>query len=392
MTPNHTVYHKLVVISRAGWIRDEKGARFQDNDGRYLDSIAKLFDNVVIIGREYRHGATRVNYEFRFRSPNIKLIDGMGPISWYQPLTILSSVWHAVREMATADVIYCFVNTARGSAYLLLARWLLRKPALAYNGTDREAQLGSERRPRLERVLLVALERIAMRQASARIVTGPRLYNEYRPHVPTVIASPISSLLSVEAPRGIVPSPRGATPCRMLCVSHLRAQKNIASILRACRVLLDRDVLFQLHIVGDGDHRHELEALAAALDLGHHVHFHGYIAEPERLARFYVDNDIFIFASTVEGFPRAVWEAVHFGLYVVCVKVGGVETIFSDTDMTILPQAEPELIAQAVANVARDPIAAGRAAASARYKMAQLFTQSPAEQFGSCLADAMSKR
>jgi alpha-1,6-mannosyltransferase len=151
-------------------------------------------------------------------------------------------------------------------------------------------------------------------------------------------------------------------------------------------------VPFRLDIVGDGNHRDELEALATALGIVNLVRFHGYIAEPVRLARFYADNDIFLFASTVEGFPRAVWEAIHFGLYVVCVRVGGIESIFSEEDMTILPQADPELIAQSVMIIARDPAAASRAAAFARNKMAQLFTQNPAEQFKSCLANAMKKR
>jgi glycosyltransferase involved in cell wall biosynthesis len=392
MTPNHTVYHKLVVISRAGWIRDEKGARFQDNDGRYLDSIAKLFKKVVIIGREFSDQETHVNYQYIFRSQNITLFNGMGAIKWRELLTMWQSFWRTISEVATSDVVYCFVNTARGSAYLLLARLVFRKPVLAYSGIDREALLGHENRPHLERTVLITLERAAMRLASARIVTGPKLYNMYRAVTPTVMAAPVSLLLTIKAPQRTGHKLGDSAPCRLLCVSHLHARKNIDLILRSCKILLDRNVPIQLQIVGDGTRRQELETLATTLGLNHHVHFHGYIAEPERLARFYVENDIFIFASTVEGFPRAVWEAVHFGLYVVCVKVGGVETIFSDTDMTILPQAEPELIAQAVANVERDPIAAGRAAASARYKMAQLFTQSPAEQFESCLADAMSKR
>jgi glycosyltransferase involved in cell wall biosynthesis len=392
MSSGNTIARKLVVISRAGWMRDAMGVRFQDNDGQYIESIALLFGQVVIIGREYSYDAPRVNYQFRFRSPNIKLVDGMGPISWSQPLKMLSSVWLALREMMTADVIYCFVNTARGSLYLLFARWFFRKPALVYCGTDRETLLASEGRPRLERILLVQLERLAMRQASARIVTGPRLYNKYKFHVPTVMTAPVSSLLSIEGPGRVDLKTKKSPLCRLLCVSHLRAMKNIDSILHACKDLLDQGVPFRLHIVGDGDHRQKLEARAIALGLDRHVHFHGYITEAERLARLYSENDVFVFASTVEGFPRAVWEAIHFGLYVICVSVGGIEDIFGNEDMTILPQPDPELIAKSVAIIARNPTAAARAAASARQKMTQLFTQTPAEQFESCLADAMNKR
>lgn len=377
MTAEHALVRKLVVISRAGWIWDDMGVRFQDNDGRYLDSLASLFDQVEILTQEFTsRELPGVKYGYRLTNKNVQLFDTMGPFR-------LSGMLLSLARLQKASVVFGFVNTLRGCLYVLLATWGFRKPTIVYNGTDWQAALIAERRPLISRVVRLWLERLAMAAADVRIVTGPRLFARFCGFGPTHMAVPISSVLDAMPS---VSCPPVNVLLRVLCVAHLRRDKNIDVLLKACARLSEQGHRFEFTIVGDGAMRKELELLCESLGLQEQVRFIGYVNDPQQLAQHYAAAQVFLFASTVEGFPRAVWEAVYFGLYVVMAKVGGVEQVFDNSDMRILEKPCPQEFANAVAEIAREPEKCKQAADSARRKVQALFgNRDPVAQFRDCL-------
>ncbi|BAU48030.1 glycosyl transferase [Sulfurifustis variabilis] len=379
MTSVRPLFRKLVVISRAGWILEGGEKRFQDNDGRYLDGLARFFEQVIIIAREFANDGTTVNYGFRFSSHNIQLVHGMESLIVSRPFRTLARIWKAMFEIAGADVVFSFVNTARGSVYLLLAR-ILGKKTIAYCGTDRDALFRSEGRSRVQRHLFLWLEHLAMHHAHLRVVTGPRLFAKYKPHGLTTMTAPVSPLLTFASPARELPTYGSARPFRLLCVAHLRRQKNLECILEAAKLLQQSGADFYLTIVGDGDRRRALEALTSELGLEDRVRFHGYVNNPQELARLYESHEFFLFASTVEGFPRAIWEAIHFELYVVCVKVGGIEELFGNGEVQIVPYPDPKLLASSIVEATRHPKTTRTATESAKRKMRSLFPQDAINQ------------
>ena len=97
----------------------------------------------------------------------------------------------------------------------------------------------------------------------------------------------------------------------------LAAAARIAQRVPACRFV----------VVGDGERRAELEALAARSGLGERVHFLGWRAD---LARIHADLDVMLLTSRNEGSPVALIEAMASGLPVVATSVGGVPDLVGE--------------------------------------------------------------
>ena len=99
-------------------------------------------------------------------------------------------------------------------------------------------------------------------------------------------------------------------------------------------------------IVGDGECRSDLEALAAELEIAHQVPFAGFRRDVDRI---YAALDLTVLSSYNEGMPVSLIEAISSGCYVVSTRVGGVEDLV-DTDGVgvTVPPGQPDDLAEAV--------------------------------------------
>lgn len=105
-------------------------------------------------------------------------------------------------------------------------------------------------------------------------------------------------------------------PARLVCVSRLVRQKNVAALLRVfARVRRFRPDA-QLTVVGDGPDRAALERAVADLGLGDCVGFSGRVSDAEKW-RILGDSSVFVFPSLQEGFGIVLLEAMAAGLPVV---------------------------------------------------------------------------
>lgn len=94
----------------------------------------------------------------------------------------------------------------------------------------------------------------------------------------------------------------------VLHVGRLKKYKSTDHLLRAARLLNDRGVKFTVVIVGDGDDKPRLEALAAKLGLGGVLRFTGFIPEEEKV-RWYRRAAVLVENSVKEGWGLIVMEA-----------------------------------------------------------------------------------
>lgn len=381
-TKNIRLNH-LVVVSRAGWIKKEAIVHFQDNDGFYIDGISTSFKKVTVITKEFkRFDGFSPNYGYRFTRNHIDLLDGMEPISHRNPLKNSLSFFKAVLCLLKADVVYCFINTIRGCIYLLIAKMFLKK-TIAYNGTNWEAALKFEGISKPMLTFRLTLENLSMKFADIRIVTGPLLKNKFSKFSQTIMASPLSTIINKR--KNYKRTKNYNKKIQFLCISHFRRSKNLNVLIETCAILRNHDITFHFNIVGDGPIRPELELLTRELNLENHITFHGYVNDPYRIADFYISNDIFLFASSVEGFPRSIWEAIHFELYVICSKIGGIEQIFNDSQMSILEKLSPYEFAKVIESIYSNPELRFNATDSAKNQLIELFPYDPFEQFQLCI-------
>jgi glycosyltransferase involved in cell wall biosynthesis len=130
-------------------------------------------------------------------------------------------------------------------------------------------------------------------------------------------------------------------------------RKGVRDFIAAASQVLQRRLDARFLIVGDGVHRKEYEELAAQLGIASHVTFAGWRGDiPQLLDAM----DVFVMASTFEGGPTSVLEAMAMSKAIVATNVGMVpEVIDQGTTGLIVPPARPEAIALAIERFVSDP-------------------------------------
>ncbi len=123
-------------------------------------------------------------------------------------------------------------------------------------------------------------------------------------------------------------APRPAVPM-VLSVGRLVEKKGHEILLRAAALARSRGAEFELHLVGEGPERPDLERLAAGLGLREVTVFHGRMTQ-EELLPLYRQAHAFALASIVtrdgdrDGLPNALLEALAMGIPSVATSTGGI--------------------------------------------------------------------
>lgn len=138
-------------------------------------------------------------------------------------------------------------------------------------------------------------------------------------------------------------TPRKTSPPRPLApylvhVGNLTPPRRIDTIIRATREVVGIYPGCHLILIGEGDLRPSLEALANELGVSEHVKFCGALTHAEVL-EVLQSADIFVHCSDYEGLGLAIMEAMGASLPVVASRVGGVADLVEEgeTGFTISP-------------------------------------------------------
>lgn len=135
-------------------------------------------------------------------------------------------------------------------------------------------------------------------------------------------------------------------------VARLSPEKDIATLLRAAALVLQKDPSFRLDIAGEGPCRGDLERLAAELRLGERVRFLGQVHD---VAPLLAGARQFVLSSISEGISLTLLEAMARGLPLVATAVGGNPEVVADGVTGILvPPRDPERMAQALSRLHGD--------------------------------------
>jgi alpha-1,6-mannosyltransferase len=148
---------------------------------------------------------------------------------------------------------------------------------------------------------------------------------------------------------------------RLVHAGRLSREKSPHLAVATAVALHRRGVPVRLDVYGTGPHRDELEELAGSAP----VVFHGHVAGRRELARRLARADIALSVCPGETFGLAVLEALACGTPVVTAAYGGARELV-DADCGAWAGPDPELLADAVRDLAARPAAPARAAARAR--------------------------
>jgi len=127
-------------------------------------------------------------------------------------------------------------------------------------------------------------------------------------------------------------------------VAALRAEKNVARLLRAFRIATETRRA-RLLVVGDGPERPALDALAKELGIAGHVHFAGHVPRPLGLI---AAMDVFALSSDTEQMPLSVLEAMAAGKPVAATAVGDVADMLARENRPYAVPRDDEALAGAI--------------------------------------------
>lgn len=157
-------------------------------------------------------------------------------------------------------------------------------------------------------------------------------------------------------------APRAAGPFTVVTVGSLAQLYKAPDVLIEAIALCAGDGLdVRLALVGDGKHRPELEALAAARSLAGRVTFAGQLTAGAAVRAQLDAADLFALPSRTEGLPRALIEAMARGLPCVGSTVGGIPELLAPEDM--VAPGDARALAALIAAALRDPDRRARMAA-----------------------------
>jgi glycosyltransferase involved in cell wall biosynthesis len=178
----------------------------------------------------------------------------------------------------------------------------------------------------------------------------------------------------------------------IICVARLIERKGQQHLLEAGALLKQKGWNgFRIIFVGTGDAEPLLRDRCQASGLTDSIEFKGFVPWEDVIA-LYQKAHVFVLPSFNEGMSIALLEAMASGLPVIVTDTGGTKELVSEENGLIVPWADPERLADALASFLESPDRIGRMGQNSR-RIAmefdwQHFTQRHIELFSQVLKDS----
>jgi colanic acid/amylovoran biosynthesis glycosyltransferase len=175
--------------------------------------------------------------------------------------------------------------------------------------------------------------------------------------------------------RTALPVARESHTLVMLAVGRLHPVKDHAFLVRACRLLKNRDVPFVCLIAGEGPECASIERLIRDLDLRGEVRLVGHLSR-QQLDACYPAVDLVVLTSRSEGIPLVLMEAMARGTPVLAPAITGIPELVVDGNNGFLyqPGSLEDFVAR-VEFVHRDESALGPLCRAARQQVLKHFNR-----------------
>ncbi len=135
-------------------------------------------------------------------------------------------------------------------------------------------------------------------------------------------------------------------------VAAIVPPKDYRNLITAASFASQNNPALHFMVVGDGELKGEIQALAKQLGLEGRITFTGF---QRQVGQFLKAFDIFVLASKREGLGTSVLDAMSVGLPVIGTNAGGIaEMIENEVSGLLVPAKDSEALARAISIVAAD--------------------------------------
>ena len=255
-------------------------------------------------------------------------------------------IWSLSKAMRSADAIHVRCPGNLGLLGVVLAPLFCRRLIAKYAGQ----WTGYEGEP-----LTVGLQRALLR---SRWWRGPVIVYGTWPNQPAHIVPFFTSIMTNQqmkrARRSSSARDAFSDPIRVLYVGRLSQSKNVHVLLSALSTLSSEGIKLRCDIVGDGPHRATLENQARELGVNDLVLFAG-AQDFEHALSFYERNDVLVLASQTEGWPKAIAEAMAFGLVCIGSNRGLIPEMLGEGRGLVVPPGDVQALSTVLRDIAVAP-------------------------------------
>jgi len=157
---------------------------------------------------------------------------------------------------------------------------------------------------------------------------------------------------------------------KMINIGSFQDKKNQVFLIEVACILRLKNVLFELHFLGEGKNRHSLEQKIKEYQLGNYIYLHGNVEKVEELLW---QSDIYIHSASYEPFGLVLIEAMAAGLPVITLDGKGNRDILENgKNGYMLFEEKPEIFANTIINLWND---------KNKYQEISVYAQQYAKQF-----------
>lgn len=168
------------------------------------------------------------------------------------------------------------------------------------------------------------------------------------------------------------------SPIKIMMTGRLEKVKDYPFALRCFSKL--RDVFnerFEVHIYGQGAEESKLFSITRELGLENIVTFHGFV---KNLSHQYIDSDLYVITSVVEGMPNSLGEAMSSGSCCLSLDLAGVAremlgSTFETHGGQVVNDRKEEVFVSQLLNFVRDRALMKKLGFENQFRVRQLFCE-----------------
>jgi glycosyltransferase involved in cell wall biosynthesis len=293
---------------------------------REVDWLGRAFDQVTHLACFHPGPAPESALEYQIERIRFLFVPPAGGLSLRKKLKVILVMPRYVRavleSIPEADVIQIRSPSPLAMVAMVLVGIFARQPRwVKYAGNWVEA---GKLPPSF------AFQRWWLKTGLSR---GPVTVNGRWPDQRSQIFSldnPSFTLSEIETARRIAWDKRLDTPIRCLFVGKVEPAKGIRTALEVISGLTKQGYEVLFDILGDGPERPKYERMSQALGIERCTRFHGWVSH-DQVKDYLARSHFLLHPSITEGWPKALSEAMAFGVVPLSSRVSAIPQILEET-------------------------------------------------------------